>query len=129
MLKRRTILKKSPSTLKRASPIKRKPKTVEQLQEQSEQHEKDWAFYSKIWSEREHVCQSCDKRLYGELKNYYMDHLLEKSTYPQFRYVESNIAIVCEDPCHSRKTNGFPTERHQVLIEQAKQLLLNNEKL
>jgi 5-methylcytosine-specific restriction endonuclease McrA len=126
MLKRRTVLKKSPSTLKRNSTLKRKPKTVEQLQEQSEQHEKDWVFYNEVWNEREHVCQSCDKRLYGELKNYYIEHLIEKSPYPEFRYVKENIAIVC-DVCHTRKTNGNPTERHKVLIEQAKKLLLNNE--
>ena len=53
----------------------------------------------------------CNTHLSGEMKTAYMDHLIEKSTHPQFRHEEDNILLVCFD-CHGNKTNGFPGERH-----------------
>jgi hypothetical protein len=126
MLKRRTILKKSPSTLKRNSTLKRKPKTVEQLQEQSVQHERDWIFYNEIWNERGPYSEISGTYLGSEVNKACCDHLLEKAQYPHLRYVKENLILVTIDE-HCMKTNGHPLPKHKERIEQAKKLLLNNE--
>ena len=108
-------------------PIKRKPVSKEVKTAKKEQSEKDEIFYKSIWAEKKHECQSCGIPLYGRLNRGWFDHLVEKSTNPELRYEKTNIAIVCLD-CHSRKTTGFPTERHLELINIAKQKFLNNDK-
>lgn len=80
----------------------------------------DIEFYESIWRSREHKCEVCGKKLYGEIRSIYFDHLLEKSTHPHLRHTEWNIGLVCFD-CHTVKTNGFPKEKHKQLIETAKQ--------
>lgn len=108
--------------LKRGGPIKRKKKKPEQIQEQKEQYEEDWKFYTKIWSKRLHICQVCSTHLGNIIKNYFFDHLLEKQTYPELRYEEENIALVCYE-CHGCK-NSRPRLKHTELIEAAKKRFL-----
>ncbi|MEY4335004.1 MAG: hypothetical protein RLZZ196_3754 [Bacteroidota bacterium] len=48
---------------------------------------------------------------------------IEKSTHPELRYEPDNIAIVCMDD-HGCKTNGFPKEKHQELVNIAKEKFL-----
>lgn len=121
---KRTPLKRKPGPIskKRAS-ITRKPASAEKLEAQKIQSEKDREFYNKIWASRPHRCVVCNASLGSEMKTAYMDHLLEKSVYPELRYEEENIAIVCLD-CHGSKTNGFPKEKHQELVNIAKEKFL-----
>lgn len=123
MLKR-TPLKRTIGTLKKSS-IKKKSKSLEQKKEQQDQYEADWRFYREIWEEREHRCQVTGEWLGNELKTIFIEHLLEKSVYPQFRYEKRNIALVSGD-IHIQKTNGFPHPIHKQLIKKAKKELLEN---
>lgn len=86
------------------------------------QFAEDLAFYNGIWEKRPHVCESCGDRL-GEVTHFYFDHLIDKSPHPELRHEEENIGLVCIH-CHTKKGNGFPTEKHRKLIEKAKKLFL-----
>jgi hypothetical protein len=61
-------------------------------------------FFLSIWKKRAHRCENCDAQLGSEPLSYMFDHVLEKSKYPDLRYEEENICMLCLD-CHSDKTN------------------------
>ena len=90
--------------------------------------QKQKQLFFEIWNERKHsdgynYCEVTGEKLGLEPLSIYFDHLLEKSKYPQLRFVKENIIIVDGD-VHTKKTNGFPLEKHKLLIEKAKELLL-----
>lgn len=116
-------MKRKPAVLKRTGKLKSKPATQETKDERKDQSEADRIFYERIWANRPHFCQVCRTWLGNIMKKAFMDHLLEKSKYPQFRYVMKNIALVCWD-CHGCKTVGHPKPKHILLINAAKELLL-----
>jgi 5-methylcytosine-specific restriction endonuclease McrA len=95
------------------------------LEEKRGETEKMWGLFDYLWSKlpKQKKCQSCGGIIRGENLSLYWDHLLEKSKYPEFMLEEENIFFVCGD-CHTQKTNGFPTPRHQMAIDRAKKLLL-----
>lgn len=121
---KRSPLKKGSSSLKQGkglkkSSIKKKPKTEEQKKEQQDQFEKDVKFYTtEVWDQRPHYCESCEKWLGPEPNLCFFDHLKEKNPFPELRYEPDNIGLVCMS-CHSTRTAGFPSERHQQLINKA----------
>jgi 5-methylcytosine-specific restriction endonuclease McrA len=88
-----------------------------------EQFKDDVAFYDYIWHHRLHICEHCEKWLGNEPLLYYFDHILEKQTYPQFRYEPRNIWLLCFG-CHEIKTTGNYTKKMKDKIEQTKKLLL-----
>lgn len=129
---KRIPMKRTSGSLKRSSgPIKKRKKTQEEIDTQKEEYERDWSFYRVQWALREekigwnrfHICESCKQQIWGELKSLYMDHILEKSVYPELRYEPRNMAILCE-PCHTRKTNGDVNVVYKQRIEQAKRELI-----
>lgn len=128
MTLKRTPLKKGGGLKKGKSRLKAKPKTEEQKVQQQEQWEKDKKFYEHIWSTRPHICTSCDKPIHGELRTVYIEHCLEKSVdkYTHLRYCDDNIFIICF-PCHQLKTNGFPTEKYQKIIDETRRKFNNGE--
>jgi len=114
---KRTPLKRKPRPISsKRSSLKKKPPTAEKIEADKERRDKDLEFYNKIWQSRPHRCVVCNANLGSEMKTAYMDHLVEKSKHPEFRYETDNIAIVCIN-CHGCKTNGFPKPKHQELIE------------
>lgn len=113
-------LKKSFRPIKKVSE-KQKEKNIVKKELTIQQFE----MFREIWEEREHICQSCGKQLYGEPLSLYFDHLLEKSQYKELTLVKENIYICCGD-CHSAKTNGFPTQNHKIAIEKAKLIFNKN---
>lgn len=83
-------------------------------------------FFTYAWKKRPKRCQcGCGKFLPSEGLTTCMDHLLEKSEYPECKYSISNI-FYCTPDCHANKTFGFPSEEHSKKIEEAKE---NYEKL
>lgn len=67
------------------------------------------------------VCQSCGKKL-PDLPAYHnFDHLIEKSKRPDLAMETDNIFLCCLD-CHTLKTNGHPTEKHEEAIRKAKEI-------
>lgn len=65
-------------------------------------------------------CWSCGSPLANEPRSYYFDHLIEKSKRPDLAFETENIFLCCLE-CHSLKTDGHPTEKHQEAIEKAKE--------
>lgn len=78
-------------------------------------------FFLQIWNKKTHKCENCGKWLGNEPLSYMFDHLLEKSKYPDLKYEENNIMLVCLE-CHDSKTRGFLTETVRSKIEAIKKL-------
>lgn len=91
--------------------------------EKREYTSKQFSIFYDIWAKRRHYCESCGLWLGNEPLSIFFDHLLEKSKYEQFALMEENIFLCCYN-CHSKKTNGFPTEKHKKAIENIKKKLL-----
>lgn len=92
-----------------------------------QQYEKLWSLYNELWEalpKKKH-CSSCGKQIYGENKSIYWDHLLDKSKFPELMYEAWNLYFVCGD-CHSQKSMGHPTRKHQAAIDQAKENYVKN---
>jgi len=77
-------------------------------------------FFLDIWRKRkEHTCENCKKWLGSEPLSYMFDHLLEKSKYPELKFKEENIMLVCLE-CHDLKTRGFVTDFVRDKIEEVR---------
>lgn len=61
-------------------------------------------MFLNIWKKKPHRCENCNSYLGSEPLSYMFDHVLEKSKYPDLKYEEENICMLCLD-CHSDKTN------------------------
>ena len=72
-------------------------------------------FFMSIWRERRHKCEICNALLGSEPRSYMFDHLLEKSKYPDLKFEEENIWLVCL-PCHDNKSRGIISEKYQEKI-------------
>ena len=83
------------------------------------------AFFLQVWKNRkQHDCENCGKWLGKEPLSYMFDHLLEKSKYPELKYEEDNIMLVCLE-CHDNKTRGFLTDLVRVKIEEVRKKFEN----
>ena len=78
-------------------------------------------FFLQVWKKRKHECENCGKWLGNEPLSYMFDHLLEKSKYPDLKFEEENIMMVCLE-CHDNKTRGFLTEKVIAKINAVKDL-------
>lgn len=76
------------------------------------------------WKKQPNKCMACGCSLPKEFHTWMVDHLLEKSKYPELAMDERNFFLVCFED-HERKTNGFPVPKHLEAIERAKQLIFN----
>lgn len=123
----RKPMKRSGGILKRGGPIRKKSKSPLEKKEQQDQYEKMWELFNLHWSIRPHVCESCDLKLWGENKSIYHHHLLEKSVgkYKHLIYNIDNLMLLCGD-CHTRVTNGYPSDKVKERTEKAKEELMNN---
>jgi len=74
-------------------------------------------FFLGIWKKKQHNCENCKKWLGNEPLSYMFDHLLEKSKFPELKYEEENIMLVCLE-CHDNKTRGFLTDLVREKIEE-----------
>lgn len=123
----RKPLKRKPGSLK-FTPLKRKggmikhrPIDPKHIADRKLEGEKLWQLFEEHWKLKPHICQSCGCRLLGENKSIYHDHLLEhgRERYEHLKYEMDNLFLVCFD-CHTKKGNGYPTEKHKEAIEIAK---------
>lgn len=82
-------------------------------------------WFQELWDKMGNLkrCSSCEMRIYGEIRTIYFDHLLPKNKYPELEFEEKNIYFCCAN-CHTKKENGFPTEKHEEAIQKAKLELL-----
>lgn len=111
-------LKHFPRTPLQKSALKNKKKnkdeTINYLLRRNE-------FFEAIWKKRKHYCEECGVFLGHIPMSYHFDHILEKSKYPDLSFEENNVQILCLD-CHSKKTNGFISEKVRQRIEDVKKL-------
>ena len=79
----------------------------------------------KEWWQKQspNKCWACGCNLPSEFHTYMVDHLIEKSSYPELAFDTDNFYLCCLD-CHNTKGNGFPKEHHKLAIEAAKLKLL-----
>lgn len=105
---RRTPLKKTP--------WKKNKKVVNQ-----EEIDKMKAFFLLLWSKLPHYCAICGTWLGSEPHTYHFDHILEKSKYPELKYEEKNIKLLCLE-CHDCKSRGIFPSSYAVIIEKTKKL-------
>lgn len=76
-------------------------------------------FFTWAWKRKPIFCQcGCGERLPSELNTTCMDHLLEKSPYPECKYSFKNI-FFCTSDCHAKKTGGKPNSVHKSKIRWA----------
>jgi 5-methylcytosine-specific restriction endonuclease McrA len=67
-------------------------------------------FFLQIWNKgKGHYCENCKKWLGKEPLSYMFDHVLEKNKYPELKYEEENIMLLCLE-CHDNKTRGNLTD-------------------
>lgn len=106
-------------------PIKKiTSKQIVKKEQAKKQTELRHQMFLNIWSTLTNKnCWSCGKYLGEEPLSTFFDHLLEKSKYPKFDLIKENIYICCSD-CHTKKTNGNPTDNHKKAIEIAKEKFL-----
>lgn len=86
------------------------------------EREKLYEFFRDLWnstSEDNRKCEACGKHLYEPIRNYYFDHLVEKSKRPDLALERDNIFLCCLE-CHALKTDGHPRDLHKLAIEAAK---------
>lgn len=119
---RKTPLKRTGNSLKR-KPMRAKPVDPKYLQDRKAESEKMWEVYNAHWELKPHICEECTVKLYGENKNLYHHHLLEKGIekYKHLKYELDNLMLLCAD-CHSLVTGGFPGIRVIERTKEAKKL-------
>lgn len=100
-------------------------KGLEKRKAAVENTKKRFVLFEKHWELKNHYCESCNTYLGVENKSYFHDHLIEKSKRPDLDLNLHNLYLVCWE-CHSKKTNGFPTENHKLAIKKAIELFENN---
>jgi hypothetical protein len=88
------------------TPIKRKPKTREQIQEQKDETEKMWTLFREIWNERPHKSEVSGEFLGYEPRTIYFHHILPKSKYPEYKYIKENVILLTWEE-HSRVENDI----------------------
>lgn len=140
MLKRtgtlkRTPIKKTGNTLKRTGMLKNTPnRDPKYLADRKAESEKMWELFNRHWEKtwcRDkitndkllHRCESCDTAIWGENKSLYHHHILEKgnSRYEHLKYEIGNLMLLCE-PCHTRTTNGYPSDKIKEVTAETKKL-------
>lgn len=124
---KKTPLKKGTSTLKK-TPLRKVSKAQVEKNVFKRERTKDiHSVMFEYWNEVPHICMACDRYLGEEFSTAYVDHLLEKSIYPQFAKDKRNFFMVCLED-HAFKGNGFPKPKHKEAIEKAKKILLGDNK-
>lgn len=96
------------------------PKALVKKEEKKEYNLLQWELFEKHWNLKPHYCESCGKYLGTENNLCFHDHLIEKSSRKDIALEIDNLFLVCFD-CHGLKTNGFPTDKHKIAINKAKE--------
>jgi len=98
--------RKALAKTKMLNTVNKTVKNVENKRNISDMNE----FFLQVWKNRkQHDCENCGKWLGKEPLSYMFDHLLEKSKFPELKFEEDNIMLVCLE-CHDNKTRGFLTD-------------------
>ena len=108
--------RKALAKTKMLNTVNKTVKNVENKRNISDMNE----FFLQVWKNRkQHDCENCGKWLGNEPLSYMFDHLLEKSKFPELKFEEDNIMLVCLE-CHDNKTRGFLTDLVRAKIEEVR---------
>jgi len=77
------------------------------------------SFFLELWKRKQHYCENCGAWLGNTPHTYMFDHILEKQHYPELKYEEDNIMLLCLS-CHDKKSRRFITEKIKERIEEVK---------
>lgn len=100
---------------KKKTPLKRRGKSIKRKVLMSDMVE----LFEVHWdTHKDRCCESCGVQLYSNNLCYH-DHLLPKSKYPELTLEIDNLFLCCMS-CHNKKEMGFPTEKHNEAINNAK---------
>ena len=69
-------------------------------------------FYHQIWWDRIHICEAC-KHLILYPWYWSFAHKISKTQYPQFKFIEENIAFVCDPVCHKKIDSLYVKEKRK----------------
>ena len=91
----------------------------------NEEHEKMIQWFKALWykNNQKHYCEECGVWLGNEPHSYNFDHILEKQSFPELKYVEENIQFLCW-ACHNKKSMGYLTEKVREKIAYVKENVL-----
>lgn len=111
---------------KKNAPIKKKPKTQEQIQQAKEDGQRMIVLFEEHWNMKTHYCQSCNNAIRGENKTLYHHHVLEKGIdrYKHLKYDLRNLMLLCTE-CHTRTTQGYPPEKVIERTREVREVLMN----
>lgn len=56
--------------------------------------------FAAVWAGREHRCEICGAPI-REAAPWCFSHKLPKSTFPEYRLIPQNLALVCSVECHA----------------------------
>jgi len=113
-------------------PLKSKKKAINKISEKGLIKKKEksertkeihQAMYNWWLKQPKNECMACGCKLPNDFHTWMVDHLIEKSTYPEFALDERNFFLICFED-HSAKTNGFARPKHIEAIRKAKIELL-----
>ena len=62
-------------------------------------------LFFKIWEERPHVCDLCEKHLGSQPMAFHFSHILGKGSYPRIKLLPDNIMLNCFE-CHREWDQG-----------------------
>ena len=88
--------------VKRIDAPKKKPikKISDKKKKRLKENGSEAELFRKIWNERQHYCEICGV-IIQEPKPESFAHRLGKGRYPEHRYNEKNVALVCSNgKCH-----------------------------
>ena len=86
----------------------------------------DSTFYAKMWAERLHVCEECDRFLGDKMSRIFISHILSKGAWNYYRHDPRNINILC--PFHHQQWE-FKGDRNSMKIYKKNLETMNKLKL
>lgn len=101
--------------------LTRKTNLNEKSQLKKEFSKKLHAWFQELWDGMTlpRKCMICEKKIYGENRTIYWDHLIEKANRKDIAFEKWNIIFVCDD-CHTNRHNGIIPLKYLEWIEFAK---------
>jgi hypothetical protein len=73
-------------------------------------------LFQRIWNTRVHKCYLCSEYI-PEMKSFCFAHILSKWRYPEYKFEENNIALVCSQDCHKKLDSINAHRDHEIIQE------------
>ena len=84
------------------------------------------AIFEYVWITRERKCEICSARIH-EFKAWRGAHKLPKGTFPEYRLIPQNIALVCSVECHGAVDRQRKSRTQEWISENEKWIAKNGD--